>query len=105
MAGIPVGIQTRPLHKLLQNSCHVDTGQPPRLYLPVPIDRAEQRSGHDAGLLDPGLQDTYRTRLGARPVWYLDLAANSLLITLASAQRHRQAIPAEGAILNVQPNQ
>ena len=74
MPGIFRGIKPRPHCQFLDHPRHVDTGQPARLYLAVPIDRPEERPGGDARLFLPRLNRADRTSLWVRAVPYPDLA-------------------------------
>src|ERR1017187_2178394 len=98
-------VQTGALYQFLHHASHVDTGQPACLYLPMSIDGAEHRPDWDGCLFDPCLHCADRTRLGIRSVRNPNLAADAFLVHFRSPQRHRQAILAESAILNIQPNQ
>src|SRR5579863_5951176 len=69
------------------------------------IDRAEHRPAGDASLFHPGLEDANRACLRIGAVRYTNLAAGALLVRLRSAQRDRQAVLAERAILDVEPHE
>jgi hypothetical protein len=72
-----------------------------RLYFTVAVDGAEQRPAVYSGLFLPRLRGANRASVGVSAVGNPNLAARPLLVRLGSPQRHRQAILAEGAILNV----
>jgi hypothetical protein len=83
-------VQPGPLCQFLYDARHVDTGQPVRLYLPVAIDRAEQRPAVYSGLFDPIPQRANRACLGIRTIK-----------GFRPAQRHGKTILAECAIVRV----
>src|ERR1044071_8371431 len=98
MPGILGSVEARAFSQFLHDARHVDSRQPARLHMTVAIHGTEQRAGADGGLFQTGLNFADRASLPIRSVWYPDLAARSLSVRLASAQRQRQAVSTECAI-------
>ena len=69
------------------------------------IDRPDQRTVADTGLLDPRLNIAYRARSGVRAIRYADLASDALLIRLGPAQRYRQAVLRESAVVMIEADE
>lgn len=103
MASIFRCIHPCALRQFLHDSRHIQTGQPTRLNVPVPVNRPEQRARRDGRQFQPALESPDWARLGIRPVGNTHPPADALPIRLGPPQRHIKTILAECAILNVQP--
>jgi hypothetical protein len=82
VARVPGRIEAGACCQFLGDARHVDTAQPARLYLPMPIDRPEQRPGRHTRCFEPRLYRADRARLRVRAVRYTDLAPLPLLVYL-----------------------
>ena len=101
MARALARVQASAVRELFDDARHVDTAQPTRLYLPMPIDGAEQRPGADRCQFQPRLNRAHRACVRIRTVRYADLAAGAVLIGFRASKHDRQPVFAEGAILRV----
>jgi hypothetical protein len=101
MPGILGRIQPRPFCQFFNHACDINTGEFSVLYVPVPIERPEQRPTRYARLFDPCLNGSNRAGLGIRDIRNTDLTARSVLISFRSAQGDCQAIFAKTAVFNV----
>ncbi len=103
--GILGRIQARAHGQFLHHTRHVNAGETVGLHLPVPIDRTEQWARGNVGQFQPALESADWASPWIRSIRYTDLAAHSGLIHFRSAQRNRQPVFAESAILYIQPYQ